>query len=101
MKILNENCMFQCMMGNPSILITASEQGNTKAKDRRKKILTDKARCQVKTPLPCAILTTQAGGTPVNCQLAQLSWQNANGKIKCQGNSVLTEISYIQCAHGG
>lgn len=101
MKILNENCMFQCITGNPSILITASEQGNAKAKDRRKKILTDKAKCQVKTPLPCTILTVAAGGTPVNCQLAQLSWNNANGKMKCQGNSVLTDISYVQCAHGG
>jgi hypothetical protein len=89
------------MTGNPSILITASEQGNVKAKDRRKKILTNKAKCQVKISLPCAFLTAEAGGTPINCQLVQLSWQNANGKIKCQGNSVLTDTSYVQCAHGG
>ncbi len=82
MKILNENCMFQCMTGNPSILITASEQGNVKAKDRRKKILTNKAKCQVKISFPCAVFTAEACGTPINCQLGQLSCQNANLKIK-------------------
>lgn len=57
MKLLNESCKFQCLAGNPSILITALETGNVSAKDSRKKILTNKARCQIKTPLPCVFLT--------------------------------------------
>lgn len=101
MKLLNESCKFQCLAGNPSILITALETGNVSAKDSRKKILTNKARCQIKTPLPCVFLTSMAGGTPVNCNLSHFGWMNTSKKMKCNGNEVLTDSSFTKCIYGG
>lgn len=88
-------------MGNPSILITASEKGNSIMKDSRKKVLTVKAKCEVKTPLPCIFLTASADGVPTNCQLSQKKWVTPDKKIKCNGNKVLTDTSFIKCEHGG
>ena len=82
-------------------MITASEQGNVVMKDGRKKVLTVKAKCEAKTRLPCFFLTELAGGIPTNCQLSQVEWIMPHGKIKCNGNMVLTEKSSINCIHGG
>ena len=100
MKILHNGASFKCSC-NPSIWITAKEDGNTKARDSRKKILTSRAQCQVKTPLTCPVLTAQAGGTPTPCQLSQGSWVFTSSKMKCEGYSVLTDMSYTMCMHGG
>ena len=100
MRILHKGASFKCSL-NPSIWITADEQGNTKTTDSRKKILTSQAKCQVKTPLTCPALTAQAGGTPTPCQLSQGDWGLTSSKVKCEGYNVLTDNSYTKCMHGG
>lgn len=100
MHLLNEGCKF-CCTGNQSLLITVSEKGNTIAKDYHRRILTDKAKCEAKTPLPCSFLTAMAGGTPTNCQLMQTQWTETNSKIQCNGNNVLTSLSTMMCIYGG
>ena len=98
-KLLNEACFFQCT-GNPLILVTVAELGNYVAKDRGKKILTDKARCMVKAPLPCSFQPTPSGAF-LPCQVVQTAWMGINHRVTCSGNGVLTTNSFMMCGHGG
>lgn len=97
-KLLNEKSFFQCN-GNLLISITAEELNNQVAKDKRNKILTDKAKCKVISPLPCNILSS--GGTPVMCQIKQTVWEKTSTKMRCNGRPVLTTKSRIKCICGG
>lgn len=100
MRILNDKCKFICT-NNPSIEITVKEQSNKIVKDKQAKILTNQSKCEVKTPLPCPILTASAGGTPTNCQLQQGQWISVSNKLRCKKHAVLTTQSYTQCIYGG
>lgn len=96
-KVLNEGCVFQCN-GNFSIAIRAVEEGNRAVRDRGRRILTDRARCQLKgPPMPCSFLTTAAGGSPVPCQMVSTSWTGTAKTMSCGGHPVLTMKSKMVC----
>lgn len=104
LKVLTEDCKFTCNL-NRSLYISAKDVTNTNARASRRKVLTDKSRCSVATPLQCPELTKDSGGSvPVPCALTlalPVSWSGADRKVKINGQSVLTSGSKGKCIFGG
>lgn len=95
---MTNRAQFKCQK-NPHIIFQVNSSGNEKASDTGATLLNSDAELELSppsAPLPCKILTTKAGGTPVKCSCTLSGWKNcADNTIS--GKKMLTEKSFCIC----